>query len=183
MIDIIKDLESVGSWNDMRKALGAMLNIEGPVSSAVLARAQNDDRFASHLVISKFDRDLLELFLNDEKNKQYEIHEQPEKRSNTQLAKKATKALLEWGKSGFNTVEKEIYHKRLNACDKCEFIKDPPSQLAYKIKLKRESDPRICGACGCGVSRKAWLSTETCPVADPSKKGFNLWNEPVAKKN
>lgn len=179
MIDIIKDLESAGSWNAMRSTLGEMLGLGAPVSSAVLARTRDDDHFASHLLISRFDRDLLNLFLNDPKNKSYEIYDIPEKRSNLQLVKKVTKACVEWGKAGFDTVSKETYHQRLSVCNACEFIKDPPSQLAYKVKLKSESDQRICGACGCSVSRKAWLATETCPVGDPLKKGFNLWNEPV----
>lgn len=179
MIDIIKDIESAGSWNAMRRALGEMLGLGNPVSSAVLARARVDDRFASHLLISRFDRDLLDLFLSDRKNKQYELYEVPEERSNLQLVKKATKAFIEWGKAGFDVVTKEEYYRRLSVCNSCEFIKDPPSQLAYKVKLKSESDQRICGACGCSVSRKAWLSTETCSVKDPSNEGFNLWNEPV----
>jgi hypothetical protein len=179
MIDIIKDIEGTGSWNDMRSALGKILGLDGPVASAVLARARKDDRFASHLLISRMDRNLLDLFLTDEKNKQYELYEEPGKRTNVHLAKKATKALLEWGKSGFETVSREVYEKRFSACEKCEFIRNPPDQVAYKVKLKRESDPRICGACGCGVSRKAWLGTETCPVADPAHPGFNFWNEPV----
>lgn len=179
MIDIIKDIETAGSWNAMRSTLGEILGLDNPVSSAVLARAREDDHFASHLLISRFDRNLLDMFLNDKKNKPYELYEVPRKRSNLQLVKKATKALLEWGKAGFDTVSKEIYDKRLSVCNSCEYIKDPPSQLAYKVKLKSESDQRICGACGCSVSRKAWLATETCSVEDPSKNGFNLWNEPV----
>jgi len=182
MIDIIKKLEKAGPWNDMRIELGNMLGLEGPVSSAVLARARMEDRFASHLFISSFDHDLLHHFLNDEKNKTYELYEIPEKFSNAQLATKATKALIDWGKSGFEKVSREKYEARFSSCEKCEFLKDPPSQFAYKVKLKRESDQRVCGACGCGVSRKAWLVTETCPVSDPSNPGFNLWNEPLKQQ-
>lgn len=182
MIEIIKKLEQAGPWNDMRIELGAMLGLDGPVSSAVLARARAEDRFASHLFLSSFDHDMLRLFLHDEKNSAYELYEIPEKFSNVQLATKATRALLDWGKSGFEKVSKETYEARFSACEKCEFLKDPPAQLAYKVKLKRESDQRICGACGCGVSRKAWLSTETCPVSDPSNPEFNLWAEPVKRQ-
>jgi hypothetical protein len=57
--------------------------------------------------------------------------------------------------------------------------KEAPDQFAYKVKLKKERDPRICGACACGISRKAWLPTETCPVADPSRLVFNLWGESI----
>ena len=136
MIDVIKDLETAGSWNAMRDMLGAMLGLDGPVNSDVLARAREDDHFASHLIISRFDGDLLALFLNDKKNKQYELYEVPENFTNMHLAKKATKALMDWGKSGFGTVTKEVYEKRFSICEKCEFIKDPPSQFAYKVKLK-----------------------------------------------
>ncbi len=179
MIDVIKDLEAAGSWHDMRSMLGTMLDLDASVSSAVLARAREDDHFARHLFISRFDKDLLALFLNDEKNDKYEIYEVPKNFTNVHLAKKAVNALTNWGKSGFETVTKELYEKRFGACEKCEFIKDPPSQFAYKVKLKRESDPRICSACGCGVSRKARLPTETCPVSNPACPGFNLWDEPV----
>lgn len=179
MIDIIKDVQSLGSWNEMREALGKLLGTDGPVSSAVLARTLEDDHFASHLLISRFDKDLQALFLNDKNNKKYELIEEAPKRTNIALTGKAAKALMEWGKSGLQIASKELYEKRLRICEKCEFIKDPPDQLVYKVKLKRESDPRICGACGCGVSRKAWLPTETCPVTNPANKGFNLWGEPL----
>lgn len=179
MIDTLKDIRSIGSWNEMREALGKLLGTEGPVSSSVLARALEDDHFASQLFISRFDKDLLDLYLNDKKNKEYELIGDAPKRSNMELTGKAAKALLQWGKSGLQITSKELYEKRISICEKCEFIKDPPDQLAYKVKLKSESDQRVCGACGCGVSRKAWLPTETCPVADPANKGLNLWGEPV----
>lgn len=179
MIDVIKDLETVGSWNDMRETLGAMLGLDGPVKSSVLSRAREDEHFASHLFISRFNSELLALFLNDKKNEEYEIYEVPEKFTNINLAAKASKALLNWGKSGFETASKELYEKRFSACEKCEFLNDPPAQSVYRVKLKRESDPRVCSACGCGVSRKAWLITETCPVPNPARPEFNLWDEPV----
>lgn len=179
MLDIIKDLEKEGGWNEMRRELGYNLGLDVSVSSAVLSRARSDDKFASHLFASSTNRKLLDLFLNDEKNLEYKTVKDQENHSNIELAKKAAKAVLKWGQSGFDKVSKETYAARINSCDNCEHSKEAPDQFAYKVKLKKESDPRICGACGCGISRKAWLQTETCPVADPSRLGFNLWGESI----
>lgn len=173
----IKELEVAGSWHSMRFALGELLGIGGPVTSAVLNRARSDDDFAMRVLNSKMNPDALTPLLEDEENESYSLAQIPEAFTNFELLKGATKAILNWTVSGFQTVSEENYDSRIGACNQCDFLKDAGSNLVYKIKLNRENDRRICGACGCGVSNKAWLTTETCPVENPAKPGSNMWDE------
>ena len=179
MIEILKDLQQIGDWNEMRKNLGNLLGLNKPVSSAVLSRARMDDNFAIHLFKSADDLDLLQLFLDDTENDKYELIDIPKNQTNSELVMKASNALWNWKNSGFEKVSSEVYSARISNCNSCDYVKDAPDKLVYKVKLKKESDSRICGACGCGISRKAWLPTETCPIENPLNFGFNLWNEKV----
>ncbi|MFK8103121.1 MAG: hypothetical protein AB8G15_11370 [Saprospiraceae bacterium] len=181
MLKIIKELEAAGSWNKMRKELTKLLGMEEMISSAVLRRAREDDKFASYLMMSRHSLDTLSLFLNSPKNAAYEISLEEIKHTNVDLAKRATKAIFNWGKSGFKKVDEAVFDARFSACEQCEYLKDAPDKLAYQVTLSRKSSNKICGACGCTASKKAWLATESCPVADPIKEGYNLWGEAIKK--
>jgi hypothetical protein len=179
MLDIIKQLEGAKSWNEMRKELAILLDLEEAVSSSVLRRAREDDKFASYLMMSRHNKDTLNQFLNAPKNKEYEITDTAIEHTNLELAGKATKALFNWAKSGFQKVDEAVFDLRFSKCEQCEFLKDPPDKFAYQVVLSRKSSPKICGACGCSASKKAWLSTESCPVPDPLRPNYNLWGETI----
>lgn len=179
MIEIIKELEGAQSWNEMRKELGNLLGLDEPVSSAVLRRAREDDKFASYLMMSRHNIKTLNLFLNAPKNKEYEISNTAIEHTNVELAKRATKAIFNWGKSGFQKVDEAVFNTRFSACEQCEFLKEAPDKLAYQVTLTRRSSNKVCSACGCTAAKKAWLPTESCPVEDPSRQGFNLWGEAI----
>ncbi len=180
MLEIIKELEGATSWNAMRKELGNLLGLDTPVSSAVLRRAREDDKFASYLMMSRNSIETLNLFLNTPKNKEYEISATGIEHTNLDLAKRATKAIFDWGKSGFQKVDQETFDTRFSNCEQCEYLKEAPDKLAYQVTLVRKSSNKICSACGCTASKKAWLATESCPVEDPLHAGYNLWEQPIS---
>ncbi len=178
----MKELEGANSWNEMRKEFGNFLGLDRPTSSAVLRRAREDDKFASYLMMSRHNIKTLTLFLNAPKNKEYEINDTEIEHSNLGLAKKATKAIFNWGKSGFQKVDQETFDARFSNCEQCEYLKDAPDKLAYQVALVRKSSNKICSSCGCTASRKAWLTSESCPIEDPLRKGYNLWGEAMIQQ-
>jgi len=99
-------------------------------------------------------------------------------KSNLELIGKATNAMLKWAKTGFSKVTDDVYEKRLTACQQCEFLSHPPNQLVYKLSLTKGENKSTCSSCGCVVSRKARLTSDTCPEVDPKNPGFNRWGEP-----
>jgi len=58
-----------------------------------------------------------------------------------------TKAVSAWARSGFKTVDKAAYHKRLKICDTCP---------------KRNGN--WCAVCGCNLSAKAMATAWHCPL-------------------
>ena len=52
-------------------------------------------------------------------------------------------------RSGFRTAETPEQQRRRTICKACEYL-DPESER--------------CTKCGCFVSLKAWLATESCPI-------------------
>lgn len=101
--------------------------------------------------------------------------------SELDLMKKATKAIWNWGKSGFKTVDEETYERRFSACMSCEHIQDPPDTMLYKlttITKKDQNSRKSCNLCGCVVSNKANLPDESCPADHLVLEGMTRWGEP-----
>jgi hypothetical protein len=175
MIEMMQDLLRLDSPREMCRELGLYLGMEQPVSLAVLRRAQRDDRFALHLVMSRGSRDLMQLHLDDPRNAQY-AREQDYKGqhagdgvearefSNVELMGGMAGALLRWGRSGFRGLDEATASARLEICRSCPHLVEAPDRFFYKVKLAKKSDQRVCGKCGCVATRKVKVATERCPV-------------------
>jgi hypothetical protein len=94
------------------------------------------------------------------------------------LAARAGTALARWGSGGFRKVAPEVFAARFGACQACDHLVDPPDRVAYRVRLRQASDPRVCAACGCVASRKAALPTEHCPLPDPDDPTRTRWGDP-----
>ncbi|HUZ23528.1 MAG TPA: hypothetical protein VMV07_07170 [Streptosporangiaceae bacterium] len=149
-----------------------------------------DKAFAFHLMNCRGNPELLDVLFSDPRNRQYEddrdeppVPDEPAVAGNTPsslaLAWKAGQAAARWGAAGFSRVAPEVFEARFGACQRCEYLVEPPSRVVYKVKLRRESDPRVCAACGCVASRKAALPTESCPVPGGTDPSLNRWGEPM----
>ncbi|MFI9155452.1 hypothetical protein [Streptomyces sp. NPDC053367] len=177
--------------------LGLALGLGQPVPVAVMRRALVDKTFLFHLANCRGHPDLLRVLFSDSANRRYEDDRDPDQEavngdsspvqqdpsaarytpSSPALAWKAGKAIARWGSTGFARVSPGVFEARFGACQRCEHLVDPPDRAVYKVRLRRQSDPRICSACGCVASRKASLPTEHCPVADEENPGLNRWGE------
>lgn len=164
MLDLLKDLEQAGSWHDMRREFGLFLGLEAPIPGSVLRRAREDDRFAAWLIMSRNKTDLLGVLIDDSRNIHFSKPEDLEQVSPLALAGKAGKALLKWGRGGFQSVPAETLRERIDTCETCPWLVEAPDFSVYKVKFSDKADHRVCSACGCMMSRKAQLATENCPV-------------------
>jgi hypothetical protein len=176
------NLSELRQMADMQEAclkFGQLLGLDAPVPPGVLYAAMNDEDYVRNLLLSRRNADMLALLLRQAPaiEPMGPVEAAPAKHSNMELIGKATKALVNWGRAGFSTVEEAVYKKRLAACERCDQLDAPPDKLLYKISLKRGEDKRTCKACGCVVSRKARLTSDTCPLEDAANPTFNRWGE------
>lgn len=191
---LAKDAGEVGSPAELCAALGSGLGLDQPVPVSVMRRAIVDKAFAFHLVNAAGNARLLGVLFDDPRNRQYEdgadssesalppstaAPPDPVLPSNATLAWRAGQAVARWGASGFGRVAPEVFEARFSTCQTCEYLVEPPDRVVYKVKLRRESDPRVCAACGCVASRKAALPTENCPVPDQADPSLSRWGEPM----
>jgi hypothetical protein len=174
MIEMMQDLLRLDSPLEMRRELGNYLGLEQPVSSAVLRRAQQDDRFALHLVMSRGSRDLVQLHLDDPRNERYagddddephaEIVEESHDLSNLELVGGMAGAMFRWGRSGFRGLDEATAAARLETCQSCPHLVEAPDRLLYRVKMVKKSDQRVCRKCGCVAAAKVKVATERCPI-------------------
>ncbi|WP_160710826.1 hypothetical protein [Chitinophaga solisilvae] len=162
------------NWDDMRLEFGKLLGMTGPVPSAVLKKAIDSEKYASYLISASNNPKYLELMFNMPADVQ-------EDKSNLQVLAKAASSLLKWGKSGFGFAPEEVFEKRFSACVSCEYLREAPDKVVYKLAMSKQTDDRICSACGCVASRKARLRSESCPVRNEKDPSLNRWGEAIAK--
>jgi len=67
-------------------------------------------------------------------------------------AKTLSKAMVDFAGSGFKKVSREVFDKRMNECNKCEFWQK--NALAGMGR---------CMKCGCSGA-KQWMPTQQCPI-------------------
>jgi hypothetical protein len=193
VIQQLADLTGDESWDELREHVGHALGLDRPVPGGVLRRAMVDSEFAHRLLVSRGSPGFLAALIDEPKNQAYELPGFPPDRldrtdgtvpgeatprSNGELARRAAKALIGWGRAGFTQVDDQTYERRLDACRACPHLVQPPQKLVYRIGGRGAEDPRICDLCGCVVTRKARLPREQCPGADPADPARTRWGEP-----
>ncbi len=184
------------------RKFGEFLGLNTPVSPEVLLGAIADPLYAHHLMVSRSTPVFLEHLLTHppapkgtgqtlpgstvssvaEPEAAAVGEQQHAELSNAELLKKAATAVWRWSRTGFSEVDDETYKRRLAACAACEHIQDPPSKLLYRLATTSAVDRKICGMCGCVVTRKAKIPSERCPAAHVSDPSLNRWGEPMATK-
>lgn len=162
------------SWDTMRLEFGKLLGWPAPVPTAVLKKAISSEKYACYLVAARNNPQYLEVLFNVPP-------ELKEDKSNLQLLTRAASSLLKWGASGFGFAADDVYEKRLNTCLSCEYLREAPDKAVYNVKMSKQTDERVCSACGCVASRKARLRSESCPVKHPEDASLNRWGEKFTK--
>jgi hypothetical protein len=106
--------------------------------------------------------------------------------SNTELMAKAAGAMVRWGKAGFGKVDLEVLQRREDACLACPHLTDPRAAVQKLAPAPEVSDligartgKKVCELCGCQVSRKMRMTTESCPGSHQADAGLTRWGEPA----
>lgn len=167
----------VNNIEDGLEKLKGLLNLQEPVSQDILFAAIHDHNYYHNLMVCKDAPDMLKHLLDNPPLIET-FAEKTDEKTALQLVAKVAKSMIEWTKTGFSKVDDLTYERRIRACMKCRFLKDPPQTIVYKlasITKKEQADRKICTLCGCLVSNKARLSHEICPLSHPTIEGKSLW--------
>lgn len=161
-----------------------MLGLEEPVSETVLIAAIESPAYARNLMqaMNKPVR-LNDLLTNPP-------HLEGAKPTNNfthgRLIAKAGAALLKWAGAGFPTVSKSTLQRREDACLACPNLTAPASTLqqitassVVRDEIGKRTGNKSCSACGCVITNKIRLATESCPVAADGDPGMNRWGEAI----
>jgi hypothetical protein len=165
-------------------AFGNQLGLDGPVSEQVMLSAIADPTYTHNLLVSRKVPLFLEHLLKNPPSppeSKAAGDDQEQQRSNGMLLKESVSAFWRWSKSGFAQLDEAAFQRRYQSCLACEHLQDPPGTMLYKVAslgLAERNARKICGLCGCTVSRKARLPTEACPGRDPHNSTLNRWGEP-----
>jgi len=187
MIQDLLDIKPTDSFQDMCDRMTTFLGMKTRMPENAMRRAIDDPDFANDLITCRNAPDFLEALLGDPGNESYAITKTEAGISNIELLKKASGALLRWGKAGFSTVDDEVMEKRENACLGCEYISKPETALQKLVtsKSKEQIGKRVadcvCKLCGCSLGKKIRLPSEACPAVLPGNDALNRWSEPISK--
>ena len=169
-----------------RKQLAELLNRPDGVSENAFLCAIHNKTYAHNLLMCKESGDLLDHLLAHPPLESIRDIRHNEL-TNLELARKATKAMVSWAKTGFSSADFEMLERRENACLSCEYLGKPQKVLQKLVTSKskehvghRASDC-VCNLCGCSISKKIRLPSESCPGRHPDNDSLNRWGEPVAK--
>jgi hypothetical protein len=159
---LLRELEGVERWDDVRGRLGELAGLDGPAPPAVARRALGDSRFAFYLLFTKDAPELQRRLLDDPANAAWARED--EDASAATLVGNAAKALARWGAGGFRRVDDATLQARLATCDACPSLRQAPERRVYQGLTLLTGDRRVCSACGCGLTTKAKLPAERCPL-------------------
>lgn len=184
MIQELLDVKPTDSFSEMCARMGAFLGLEEKIPENAMRRAIDDTDFANDLITCRNAPGFLEVLLNDPKNEAYAAEASADdKISNANLIKNASKAFLRWGKAGFSVVDEKTLEARENACLACKNLQKPEKTLQKMVtsKAKEQLGKRaadcVCKLCGCSISKKIRLPSESCPDQHPDHKKLNRWGE------
>lgn len=183
-MDIRQIAEMNGTIAEKCDELGELLGLAHPVSEEVLYSAIYEESYAHNLLICRNYPAMLEhLLANPPLVPEEKRLEQLDQHSQMELVQKMGEAVVKWGKTGFSRVDEEIFEKRMHACMNCPNLQDPPENLVYKLAALTASNKKICSLCGCLISRKTRLPSESCPAPDPLQPTLTRWGDPIPVTN
>lgn len=166
--------ERFAEW---RIALGTLLGLDGPVPSDVLMAALASDSYARGLLRSRRHPAALKVLLASPPRraaaKDVEATEALPRVGPLALVGQGARALLAWSRSGFTTTDPDERQRRIEACLRCPYHQPPTAGDG-------QHDLGTCGHCGCPLSRKVAMSSESCPAHSPQTPEHNRWGQPIA---
>jgi hypothetical protein len=204
MIHELLDVKEGESVDELRARLARVLGRDEPVPLNAFLRAVDDPSYFSFLLTSRNAPGFLEPLLHDPANEKYGPAEEPVApavvhaaqaaptesvhHSNAALVGRAAKAFIRWGQAGFSVADQQTIERREQACLTCPNLTEPRNRLQKLMsagssadKLGSRTGNKVCSLCGCQVSKKMRLPTESCPAAHPTAPGLTRWGEPAAQ--
>ncbi|MGE7990090.1 hypothetical protein ACQKPE_03385 [Pseudomonas sp. NPDC089554] len=162
-------LDPSQSESQLCAELGQALGLPEPVSATVLQAALASDSYARSLLASRRTPQMLQMLLASPPRRT-----QPKDRHSTvELLQRGSQALLGWAKTGFSTTDPVEREARSQACLQCPHRRAPGASLLQATR----SELGVCGLCGCPLSRKVSMLSETCPGELPNDPGMNRWGQ------
>lgn len=184
VIEALIGAEDGGTVTDLRARLGRALGLAGPAPDEVFRRAVDDPAFAADLLACRGTPGFLRALFDAPATRAYVTS--ATEAGNRELVARAAGAFVRWGRAGFSTVDEEVLARREAACLSCPQLSEPTVAVQRLVPAGKESDRlgsrtgrRVCALCGCTVSRKMRLPTESCPGRDPLNPALTRWGEPV----
>lgn len=169
-------------YNFSNKAeLAALLETKVVISDACYFKALNDKYYLHNLLCSK-GTPFLEIQLkNTSGHRSIKLaartSELAENIQTEKILLGFAKSMAKWGTSGFAKVDEQTHIRRLEACANCPLLSSVPNMFLYRLMEKKSESSGVCSACGCVVSKKALLATDTCPEAGSKYPMLNKWGE------
>lgn len=181
MADEIQTIADIGGTiAEKCLELGKVLNQDGPVSEDVLYAAIYDQSYAHNLLTCRKEPVFLKhLLASPPKVPAAQRVETLDEVSQLELIKKMSEAIWGWAKVGFTRIEDQIFQRRVSACMQCPNMIDAPDILSYRMATIRASNNKICRPCGCLISKKTRIPSESCPDADPQNPALTRWGDPI----
>lgn len=179
-------METTINLIENRKQLEELLNLTEGVSEEVFLCTIHNKTYAQNLLMCKDSREFLNYLLQNPPLESLKNISKSEL-TNMELAQNATKAIVSWAKSGFSSADFEMLERRENACLSCEYLGKPGKVLQKLITSKskehigKRAADCVCKLCGCSISKKIRLASESCPASHPDNAGLSRWNEPARK--
>ena len=181
----VKDAVADESLSVACQRLAELLGRDEPVSETVLRAAVDDPLYAMHLLASRSAPRLLAILLeNPPKPTNVRLladaNPTPVDQSAPAVMKRFGRAMIEWGKTGFKTVDEEVYKKRLAACSSCPNLRGANGKAVEGSADAAVGLGQTCAMCGCYVRAKARIARDNCPVKHPDDPLLSRWGEPIS---
>jgi hypothetical protein len=181
-LDALLEVNGDEDLAELCARLGDVLALDAPVPEAALLRATADPAFARDLLACRGVPGFLQAHFDNPATLVY-AHTSA---STSELAARAARAFVRWGKTGFSTVDTDVLARREAACLACPHLREPIAavQKAMAVseadRLGARTGRRVCDLCGCNVAAKMRLPSESCPGRHPSDPHVTRWGEALA---
>jgi len=186
----MKPIQNIEHTNGTIKAkcleMSQILGLSEPVSPEVLQAATEDETYAHNLLVCRKEPAFLNYLLANPPKLRSSPELLPQDKTNLELISKASQTLLKWAQTGFSVVDDETLERRENACLACPHLSEP-QKLVQKIipskeinqKIGQRTGKKVCNLCGCNVSKKIRIPSESCPDKHPTQAAMTRWGEPA----
>ncbi len=166
-----ESLDIHASEGQLCAEFGELLGLDEPVSKDVLSAALSSESYARSLLSSRRTPQMLRMLLASPPQRAIRKNEF----GTMELLQRGSRALLAWSKTGFSTTDPVERQHRTEACLACP---DRRASGSHPLQATR-SELGVCGLCGCPLSRKVSMKSETCPGRSADDPDRSRWGQAI----